>query len=434
MTPRAWRTSIAATWIRDGRLRLGLTQAEFADRLNEVGGHEFRVDEDHLSRWERQKNGPDTRHRAAIRQLLGRPPWEDLPPNSTFTFQDQPVDSEDMQRRELLAKLSMLGLGGIITSGLDLERLAATFAGSDINSRSLDELETVTHDLMRRESDIAPDSLLPAVRGHLEGFRNVLLWTPPGLAPRAYSLAGETALLAGYLAFKLERRAAADVYWPLALRFAEMAGHPKLHSAVLLLQAWRFSNDDLDHALALLDHAESLLGPMPDSAVAALVLSWRAELRATRHSEASGDPSLALRDMDGAHDHLTKLQPSDGALYIFESVSGEVLHSAGWSLLHLDRPAEAAAQLQHLLASIPPSSHSWRSDVHAGLGAAHAQMRDPDQASQLLGTSLSLAVLASAPRCLRRVRATRQQWLAAYTDTPAVRRLDEQLAAIPPPT
>jgi hypothetical protein len=343
------------------------------------------------------------------------------------------VDSDDVERREFT---KLLLVAGTAAGSLDLERFASILAGTRADEPGLDDLETLTVDLIRRETTLAPHSLFPAVRGHLAGLRDVLVWTPPSLAPRAYSLAGQTALLAGYLMFKQDRHGEADVYWSLADRFGDMAGDVRLRAALLVLQAQRWEGenlprqgDNLPLSLALLDRAASLLGPNPEPAAAAHVLTFRAR----RHAEASrADRAYAARsmhDIDSLHSHLSRMHSADASIYIVESVRGEAVQKGAMALLHLGRPNDAAADLERLLASIGQASLSWRSGVTTNLAASRAAMGESEHACDLLSASLQLATQASATRAVNRIRHARQQWLADYDGPPAA-RLDEQLLAI----
>jgi hypothetical protein len=161
------------------------------------------------------------------------------------------IDSEAVKRRQFI-KLGAAGLASVAT-GLDLEHATSAWTSAKIDGGSLDVLAAMTDRLMRQEVSSAPEDLLPAANHHLNGFRDVFFWTPGDLAPRAYALAGETALLAGFLAFKLSRRAEADTYWSHAGRFAEAAGHKRLQAGLLALQSWRWDDEDPLRSMALLD-------------------------------------------------------------------------------------------------------------------------------------------------------------------------------------
>jgi transcriptional regulator with XRE-family HTH domain len=336
------------------------------------------------------------------------------------------VDSDDVKRREFAR---LLALTGAAAGGLDLERVATVLAGARADEPALDDLETLTGDLIRREATLTPHSLLPAVRGHLNGLRDVLVWTPPNLAPRAYSLAGQTALLAGYLVLKLERREEADAYWSLASRFGDMAGDIRLRAAVLVLQGMRWHEaNTVPRSVALLDQAASLLGPTPDPVLAAHVFTYRARSYAEAGQADLTHSGQALRDIDGVQTYLSRMESADSSIFIAESVRGEAVQHRAQSFLAMRRAREAATQLDVLLASVGHASHSWRASIVRDLAVAHAQLGDPDHASELLSSSLRLAVDASAPRSVNKIRNSRMQWLGDY-DGPAIRELDEQIHA-----
>jgi tetratricopeptide (TPR) repeat protein len=337
-----------------------------------------------------------------------------------------------VKRREFAR---LLAVTGAAAAGLDLDRWAAVLGGSRIDGPTLDDMATVTADQMRRAATLTPYALLPAVRGHLQGICQALAWTPAGLAARAHSLAGQTALLAGYLMLQQESRPQAHEYWLLAERFGEMAGDTQLLAALRVVQAWRWEDDDRPLAIALLNRAESLLGPDPDPASAAMVLSTRAFLRA-RASSADSDSAnaaLAVADLDNAQSSLSRMDAAHDGLYIFRSVTSQAMEYRANALLHLGRPSAAVAGFEQALDTIDPSSLAWRSFVTTPLAAAIAGMGDPEHACEVFGTSLDLAASASSPRCARLVRDWQQRWLAGY-DGPAAGRLDERLRALALPS
>jgi hypothetical protein len=360
----------------------------------------------------------------------------ELHPPSSPTLDDAPVNSDDMERRAF--GWWMATTGAALAVG-DLGRVSAMLAGTRADDAGLDDMETLTRDLVTREATLAPHSLFPAVQGHFHGLRDLLLWTPASLAPRAYSLAGQTALLAGYLKFKQDQPADADAWYSLANRLGGLAGDTRLLAALLVLQAQRWEGENLpregeNHALAisLLERAVSLLGPDPDPVAAAHVLTFRARSYAEASYADRTYTARAMRDLDDLHRHLARLPTADASLYIVESVRGEAIQKGAMALVHLGRPVEAAAQLGALLASGGQMSLSWRSHVTANLGVAGAARGELDHAADLLSASLKLAAQATTPRAVNRVRHARHRWLAGH-DSPAASRLDEQLHALTPP-
>jgi tetratricopeptide (TPR) repeat protein len=338
---------------------------------------------------------------------------------------DDRVDSDDVKRRTFGL---WLATAGAAVATMDLDRAAALMAGTQPDHAALDDMETLTRDLVQREATLAARSLFPAVQGHLQGMRDMLLWTPASLAPRAYSLAGQTALLAGYLMLQQERTREADAYWELAARFADMSGDVRLSAALLVHQAWRWEEQDLTRSLAFLDRALSILGQNPDPAMAAMVLS----ARAARHAEATEtDPNhatSALRDIDSAQANLSRTPTAHDRLYLFRSVSYQAIESRADVFRNLGSHGDAATAYQAALALIDPTWQASRSWVTSGLAAAIARRGDPEYACDLFATSIQLAANVS-PRSARYIQDKYMTSLAGY-DGPAARRLNDRIRAL----
>jgi hypothetical protein len=346
------------------------------------------------------------------------------------------VDSDDMQRRAFVQLLALWGGSAAGLGSIDFERYAAVLAGIRADAPALDEFERVTLAIYRQRPIVSPTVLIPAVRGHLAGLRDLIVMTPPALAPRAYSLAGQTALLAGVLWGGQEDRAQADVYYSLAERWAESAGDARLRAAIFEhrggLWSTQYSTDHLPLALTALDRAVALLGSSPEPVAAAYILSFRAGHYA-KASHAQPDYAvLAMRDLDQVQTHLSRMPSADATVYTVDSVTGEAAHEHARALVYLNRPADAVTHLERLLASIDDRDLSWRAAITADLAAAHAVMGEVEHSAVLLAEALQLATRASSARKLNRVRQARQRWLTEH-DGPALRRLDDQLRALPSP-
>jgi hypothetical protein len=350
----------------------------------------------------------------------------------TPTLTGQQVESDDMKRREF-ARLVALG-GASALTGIDLDRFAAILAGTRADERALDDFERITLDLIGQEATVSPQSLMPAVRGHLAGLCDVLVWTPPALASRAHSLAGQAALLAGYLWYQQDNHAQADMYWSLVERFGDIAGDVRLRAVLLELQANRwsppYSTDNLPQARAALDRAVALLGPSPDPAAAAYLLSFRAHHYAKASRAQPDYAARAMRDLDLVQTHLSRMRSPDASVYIIHSVAGEAAHQHGRALVELSRPGHGVAHLERLLQSVDDRKLSWRAGIVSDLAAAHAAMGESEHAAGLLIEATGLAALASSGRKLNRIRLARQRWLISHNG-PALRRLDDQLRALP---
>src|SRR5437588_838736 len=108
-----------------------------------------------------------------------------------------------------------------------------------------------------------------------------------------------------------------------------------MRSAILSLQSWRLQDQEPSLSLSLLDQAESHLGPSPEPAIAALVLSTRAWRHAKNRQADPTHATLAMRDLDNAESHLSRIDPADSSLYIFESAKGEAIERRSLALLYM---------------------------------------------------------------------------------------------------
>jgi hypothetical protein len=132
---------------------------------------------------------------------------------------------------------------------------------------------------------------------------------------RVLVVAGRTALLAGRLRAKLNRRSEAFNDLALAAALADDADDRPLRALVLAARAGLYSaiaggrrHGDATRAMALADASvEAAAPPMPARLLGA-ALGRRAEERA-----AAGDASGALRDLDDAE--RTLREPQDGGVY-----------------------------------------------------------------------------------------------------------------------
>lgn len=411
--------------LREYRRAAELTQEKVADRLAEIAwedhGLKISPGRELISQFERGVKHVSQLYRSLFCQLYGATS-DDLGLRPARPQPQRAVSSEEELERRRFAKLSALALAGLVTGNVDAERLETILAGMRVDDRSVEDLEAMTSDLIQRSWSAAPQSLLPAVRGHLTGLRNLLGWTSIRLVPRVQTVAGETAMLAGHLAFKLDRPLEADRYWSVAEGFAELAGNRRLQAVVTALRAWRWGSEDRSRSVALLDGEVARLGPRPDPAVGALVLSWRATEAAYA---ANANAVEILSGLEAAERHLERLESRRDPLYTIENLGADMLGSRAWSFLALGRPADAVPVLEQLLHAMDPSWRGWRSMVMADLAVAHAKSGEPEEACVVLREAWRLAREAAMPHREQWVRYARQQ-LEGW-DAPYVRQLDEFL-------
>ncbi|MGH7870491.1 MAG: hypothetical protein ACREP9_23305 [Candidatus Dormibacteraceae bacterium] len=353
-----------------------------------------------------------------------------LPPSFQIDYQQNSsamvalnAGGSAVERRKF-AKLSFVGALGVMPD-LDPERLHSVLAGTPMDEQSLDQLAIITDGLMQKTRIVNPQSLLPTVIDHFSGFGNILLGVPSTLSSRAYSIAGEIAFLAGYLSLKSGLKTDADFYWKASERMAQSANNRGLQSTLLSFQGWRARDEgQLEQALASSDKAQSLLGGSPDPAIAAFTYANR-----SYNLAAVGRSQSASKDMDSAEHHLKQLPRNDLSLYVLASIRGEIDEARGWHLFHLQQYSDAAHVFKQMLARIDPIWKTWQAITLAHLGSVYAQQGEAEQAAHTFSRALRMARESASSRYEQRTSTMRQQWLG-NNDSAAVRRLDEEFAAI----
>lgn len=329
-------------------------------------------------------------------------------------------EDEETRRRRFLQHLLTLLAGADL---LDGQRLMAGWTDPRrVDERMLDDLEAFTRTFVERRHTASPRHLLSLVDGHLTTLSN-LLDSSPYL--RLHGLTSETAWLAGWLAFRADRHVQALAYASFGESLAEEANDGPHRALALLLRAHlhssiprggRLGNTKL--ALAALNEAEAAAGAGAPPLMRTELLARRAEEHAV-----VGDRAAAERDLDAAVRELSRGR-SDDRMFGHWNL-GLVAGFRGHCLHLLDEPLAAVDLLQQAVQNMDPSLN--RSVAVADLGAAWADARDVDQACAHLQQALDLAEVAGLPFAVQRVRGIRAKHLAAHTDYPAVRHLDQRL-------
>lgn len=184
------------------------TAAEELDKLAPlVGQKHLGVTASMFGKWERGIHQP----RGVYRQLLCvlyEATAEEL---GFVPTSPQEETLEDMRRRTFLQGLGAV-TGAAVTSALEpwQQLSAALHQPRRIDRQTVSELEHITISLEGLESQVSPRSLLGPVAGHLNTLATLLQGAlKPSMHRQVSSIAGETAGLAGWLAFDMEDRRAA---------------------------------------------------------------------------------------------------------------------------------------------------------------------------------------------------------------------------------
>jgi tetratricopeptide (TPR) repeat protein len=306
--------------------------------------------------------------------------------------------------------------------------MAALRQPSRVDRQTVAELERVTASLEGLESQVSPRALLGPVMGHLNTVAALLQGSVGGTLRRQLcSIAGETAGLAGWLAWDLEDRRAAGAYFRAGIEAAQEAeDHP--------LGAYLVGSSCVQPAYRERPHARlrRLQGRTSGFATAdanSTTRAWLVTLEAEAHALA-GSEAASLRALDQAERIMDEADEEDAArrprttFFSRAYLDGE----RGVALSRLGRPRDARQVLETALGSLGPEMVKTRPRLLTALATAHVQERNIDEACRLGSDALELAERQQVRINTQDVRKLRLD-LEPWRDTAAVRQLDEQLAA-----
>lgn len=212
----------------------GRTQEQQADAINAASGR-VTVTRREISRYEKSKNIP-TNHTLEHIAVACGVSFEELQREAKAARarrrqarHHEEQDPEDMRRRTVLG-------GAVIGAGAAAEpwgRLAAALQrGTRIDEPSAAALIDRAADLHVQELDLSARHLQHKVETHLDAITSAL--PRAGEHERALTIAaGETAALAGWVAWDLGEHTKADAYYKVASECATSAGHPPLRALAL---------------------------------------------------------------------------------------------------------------------------------------------------------------------------------------------------------
>jgi tetratricopeptide (TPR) repeat protein len=373
-----------------------------------------------MRRWERGQHKPDERYRELLAEVYDDSAPDELQPGSIL---------DDMQRRPFLRGLgTFIGMAAASAFIEPWERLShALRHPSRVDRATVSSLERLTVMLESRESQENPRALLGPVEGHLGNVATLLAGSPP-LRPQLCSIAGETAALAGWLAWDIEDRPAAAGYFRVGIDAAKEANDRALGAYLVgsscVQPAYR------ERPYARLRRLEGRTFGFARSDASPSTRAWLATLEAEAHALA-GDTSNCLRAFDEAEATMSRAGGEDEwrrprvTFFDRNYLAGE----RGVALARLGQPDAAQEVLAPALASLDPSVVKTRPRLLAALATAHVQQGDVDRACELGAEALGIAAQQEVQPNLQDVRKLRLD-LEPWRDSQAVKDLDEQLRAV----
>ncbi|SOD90600.1 helix-turn-helix domain-containing protein [Streptomyces sp. Ag109_G2-15] len=272
----------------------GRTQEEQAAAINAVSGRET-ITRREINRYEHGENIPTNHTLAYIAVACGLSP-QHLQREAAAArarrrkdARREGEDQDDMKRRTLLGGAVV----GAAAAAEPWERLAHALS----RDRKIDENEAGALvdracDLHVREGHLTAKELQQEVESHLDAITAAL--PRAGENERALTIAGgETAALAGWVAWDLGDHPRAHAYYEVTMECAKAAGHPPLRALALTYASYGSATPDKAAEL-LTQAAKDVRGP-GNAAAAAWIYGRLAEEAAS-----AGDGTNALRALDRA--------------------------------------------------------------------------------------------------------------------------------------
>jgi len=413
--------------LRIQRKLRGWSLNDAADALHRLGielgePDELLVDGNTFCRWELGKRSPGPRYTRLLCKLY------ELPANELGLVapDGEALLEGEMRRRDFLRWLALAGVAAV-----DHDRVIAALGMSiRVDHQLINNYEAITRGFFQQWRAVAPAALVPPVSGHLAILTTrVKEAQPPTVERRLQSIAAETALLLGWLSFRLDNRGSASANWRLAETLAREASDDQLGAQVLLARSSIQSGvptggrgGDSALALAALDHGLAIASQTGSSFLLARLHARRAEEYAV-----GSDRLACLRDLEEADRQLSNVSPSGRER--FDSWGRIQLEGyRGSCHLLLGSSREATAILEPAIEN--SDSSVGRAVLLADLGAAYAVDGHVDRACATMGEAASLASGDTAAEFVQRVIGLRQRYLGTRSYEPVVRQLDERLASL----
>jgi tetratricopeptide (TPR) repeat protein len=331
-----------------------------------------------------------------------------------------------IQRREFLG---VLGIGATI----DMERLGHALHGVGICRATVEELNKLSRFYVQQSRMLAPGVMVSSLQAHLRDHFELIATAPQAIGLELKASAAKVALLAGVLAFRLERAAEASHYWMLAQGLAEEGrDNTALAYAVGIRAEMPLSpanaggmGGDPRETIQHLERSIQILGPRASGIAPATFYAWLAQQQA-----ALGDAKAAERNLDAAATAMNRVDALAA-----EDLTGFGLKSE-WELaaeraicaVFLERPTEVIS----ILESDIPNTHSslgWRAARLSDLAAAYAQQGHDDHAARLLLDATQLAIDGADIWRVRRLQGIRRRWLSDKLTGSLIEEVDQKLAA-----
>ncbi|EIV93216.1 helix-turn-helix transcriptional regulator [Frankia sp. QA3] len=239
------------------------------------------------------------------------------------------------------------------------------------------------------------------------------------------STAGETAALAGWLAFDMNDLPATVAYYRVAIEAAREADDNALWACVLGYESYQTASQGRH------DQACALLGEAQRRAATGSTVMTRAWLAAREAEEqaARGEGRAALAALDRAQDAFERGESDGDRVWTQFFDRGRLDGLKVTTYTRLRRPAAAYAAATEALRATGPGATKKRSLLMSDIAEVHIQRREIEAACHFAAEALAIVAQTDFSLGLARIRRTREH-LRPWQHTQAVRDLDDQLRAL----
>jgi transcriptional regulator with XRE-family HTH domain len=336
-----------------------------------------------------------------------------------------PVERRGFLR--LVAAAGGVAVVPAVTSGEPWERLSAALRQQTPVTPSLvDELAKHTAGLYGLEERVPARALMARVTSHLDTISQLL--ESGGRSPVRRGLAsaaGETAALAGWLAFDMNDVPASLAYYRVAVEAAREAEDDGLWACVLGYESYQPGmNGRHDQACALLAEAQRRAARGGTVMTRAWLAAREAEEQAAR-----GEGRAALAALDRAQDAFERAEVDGDRVWTQFFDRGRLDGLKVTTYTRLRRPSAAYAAATEALRVAGPGSTKKRSLLLSDVAEVHIQRREIDAACQRTADAIAVVAQTDFSIGMARVRRVREL-LSPWGNTQLVRDLDEQIRAL----
>jgi len=326
---------------------------------------------------------------------------------------------EDVERRELLALFGRAATAGLVTSTLG--RLPALASATPVDVGAIEAVTSASGSYRRLWLTTPAEHLREPVLSHLRLMSSLFTSSSSETdQARLAAAAGDTTVVAAWLAEDVGDLAAAQGHYQQAWRYAERSQDTHLQAYVACCTSeWA----DGAEAVGLVQRATRLLPRIAPPGAHAWVAAHEARAHASAHDEPATSTALlrADRALAQANEDRDAVWP-----WMFPANDWEISRYRGYAGVSLELPTMAVPALTGWLEHLGAAPTKIRAFTLTKLAQAHLQAGDVEKACDLGAQAFAIATQLGEAWSVMAIRDLRVQ-LKPVEATQAVRAFDERV-------